>query len=148
MAESLLSKADRLLSEYRSFNAQVRQDQANLRNRKTIEIAAPAPAETMDEKMARIHNSKRAAGPADQSVVTAIRVNGQVVADFNPYFIKSNGQEFNLKNSFDRGIFMEKFWPDAPRERWPALFNEFLTRGTITKDEAPVFVRQLKARVV
>jgi len=147
MTESLLSKANALLQEYRAFNAQVRQDQANLRNRKAVPMVQnAAPAETREEMLDRIHNRKP--GPAlntDPIVpVTKICMNGEVIGNYSSIFESSGGEEFNLKNGNDQFIFLEKFYPDYPIDQWPTIFNRLLTRGTITKAEVPDFVRQLK----
>jgi len=152
MYESLETKAGRLLSQFRIFAGQMQADQMRMqRDRKSITLAMPTPTpkESTDERMYRIHNRKKPAlNTAPAIPVTKIRTNGAVVADYEPVFTKSGGEEFNLKNGGDQFAFMEQFWPDFPRERWPALFNSMLVQGRISKDEAPGFVRQMKARVV
>ena len=153
MSESIEIRASRLLAQYRIFNGQLQADLGRMqRDRKSITLAMPTPTpkESTDERMYRIHNRKPspALNTAPAIPVTKIRTNGAVVADYEPVFTKSGGEEFNLKNGGDQFAFMEQFWPDFPRERWPALFNSMLVQGRISKDEAPGFVRQMKARVV
>lgn len=151
MTESIESKVNRLRQQFSQFSAQIQADQADQAdqlNRKMIQVAAPAETvETPDEMMVRIHNSKPSRRGINLTMppVTRIRVNGRTVEDYGPIFESSKGKEYNLKNYSDQYSFMETYWPDCPLEQWPVIFNKLLTRGRISKDGAPDFVRQLKA---
>jgi len=150
MIENIEAKAHRLKLEIGQFAAEVREDQ---RNRK--KTAAPA-AETPDEMMHRIHNSKPAPPVRDTDPnalpMTRIRRNGQTIEDFGdrertygPVFVPSGGKEFNLKNHDDQHAFMQMYWPDYPREQWPVIYNTLLMQGRVSRGGAEEFSRKLKS---
>jgi hypothetical protein len=151
MSESIETRAGQLHAQIRMLAGQIRADQSRYQrnqdqwNLKTVAVEAPV-VETTDERMQRIHNRKPGPARGNDPIipVTRIQVNGLTAQDYSSVFMKSGGEEFNLKNNHDRSVFLEKFYPDYPLDQWPVVFNRLLTRGTITKAEVPDFVRQLK----